>query len=110
MIIVDFDLGITGHDIIEYAKDFLEWYDSDIDKMDDYECYYDDYAVYLMEKEEADDEEICYAMYSVTAYFGNCFSVWYDERSLDSVVCKEYEEWLLKQEKQEELETKSISS
>tara|TARA_R110002153_G_scaffold167457_2_gene320147 strand:+ start:170 stop:493 length:324 start_codon:yes stop_codon:yes gene_type:complete len=97
MIIVDFDLGIDGHTIQEYAKDFLDWYHSDKDRSEgheDYELYYDEFATYLMEEDEADDEEICNAMFSITAYFGNCFSVWYDHRSQTSVDCPEYEEWL----------------
>jgi len=102
MIIVDFDLGLDGDIIRQYATDFLEWFSSDKDRLeghDDYELYYDDYAIHLMEEDEADDTEICDAMFAVTAYFGNCFSVWYDGRSLDSVTCPEYEEWLKKKDK-----------
>ena len=52
-----------------------------------------------MEVESMDDEELCSKMYGVCTYFGNCFGVWYDERSLTSVDCPEYDEWKKEQEK-----------
>ena len=86
--------------IREIGEEFRVWYeefacppeDEDSDSFDA-ELHYEDYADYLMDVESMDDEELCSKMYGVCTYFGNCFGVWYDERSLTSVDCPEYDEW-----------------
>jgi hypothetical protein len=95
----EFIINMCSYDIAQAGEKFTEWCvdgnKDDEGNIEDAEEYYDDYASFLIEDMSMCDEELCDEMYCLTKHFGNCFSVWYDERSQDSVNCPEYEEWKL---------------
>ena len=93
---------MTDAEIKNLSYGFAEWFkgenDRDVDYEEDYvEDLFNEYAQYLMEEEEADDEELMTEMYAVVQYYGEegyVFQDWYEQRECDSADCVEYDEWL----------------
>ena len=109
-------MKMTEEQIKSLSYGFAEWFlqenERDLDYEEDcVEDLFNEYAEYLIEKEEMDDDELMTNMFAVVQYYGEegyTFENWYEERTVDSADCVEYEEWKKKQDNLEQQEYKQF--
>ena len=96
-----FTMKMTDDELKNLSYGFYEWLDEKDLAGDELEKHhqpslYDEYAEYLMNEEEMDADELMTNMYAVVQYYGEegyVFQDWYEERTVNSADCIEYEEW-----------------
>ena len=103
-----FTMKMTDSELNNLSYGFVEWFHEENERDLDYgedcvEDLFDEYAEYLMNEEEMDDDELMTTMYAVVQYYGKegyVFQDWYQNRTtVNSADCVEYEEWKEQQEK-----------
>ena len=107
-----FTMQMTDAELKNFSYGFYEWLDEQELAGDEYEKHhqpslFNEYAEYLMNEEEMDDDELMTNMYAVIQYYGEegyVFQDWYQQRTVNSADCVEYEEWKEQQEKQKQRE------
>ena len=109
-----FTMEMTDSELKNLSYGIIEWCENhltngvDYDWLNDKELageendvldpdLFDEYAEYLMNEEEMDDDELMTNMYAVVQYYGEegyVFQDWYENRTtVNSADCVEYEEW-----------------
>ena len=97
-----FTMKMTDSELNNLSYGFVEWFHEENERDLDYgedcvEDLFDEYAEYLMNDEEMDDDELMTNMYAVVQYYGEegyVFQDWYENRTtVNSADCIEYEEW-----------------
>ena len=113
-----FTMEMTDIELMNLSYDYGEWYFCNKEGMDYEEAFskltmdekeqsFNEYAEYLMNEEEMDDDELMTNMYAVIQFYGEegyVFQDWYEQRTVNSADCVEYEEWKHTQPSAEEEE------